>query len=96
MPPRIRLRSGSDVPSLDIADNDQTLGPAVVHRLFISDHSGDPELLIHRNLRFNSRYYVADRVNDRFVELPYSFCCNDIFSLAVFRNISLCGILRFL
>ena len=86
MSPRVRLRSGTDVPSLDIADHDQSSGPAVLDRLFIGDHAGNAELFIHGSLRFDSRDKITDCINDRFVELPYCLRRDHVLPLAVFGN----------
>ena len=87
---------GADIAPLYITDHDEALGPAVVDRPLVCDHTRDPELLIHGNLRLDSGDQVAYSVRDLFVELKDRLCRDHILFLAVFGNRAFCGLFRFL
>ena len=63
--------SGTDVPSLHIADHDQILLVTIVHRLLESDHPRDAELLVHGDLGLDRGNQIVNRIHNSLVVLPH-------------------------
>ena len=87
MPSRICFGCRADVASLDISYDDQPLGPAVFDSPAVSDHSGDPELLVHGHLRLHGRHDIAYGVDDALVELIDRFSGDHIFLLEILGDL---------
>ena len=90
---RICGRSGTNVAALDIADDYQVFGFAVIDGLLICLQALDTELLIHGDLRLYRRNQVVGLVHDLLVELPDGLCCS-LQGLAVLRERLLLDVLR--
>ena len=69
MPHRVSLRGGADISPLDVSDHHKILLLAVIHSALECDKTGNPELLIHGNLRLHCRYQIINVIHDLLVEL---------------------------
>ena len=90
---RIRSGSGTDIPSLDIADHYKIFFLAVIHRFLKCHYARHAELLIHCNLRLDSGDQVTGLIHDLFVKLPDRFC-SSFKCFSVFRKRLILHMLR--
>ena len=74
MPLCVCKRGGTDVSSFDVPNYEQAFLLAQANRLLIADQTGDPENLIHGDLRFDRRNEVGNGIDDLHIKPIKSLC----------------------
>ncbi len=65
---------GSDITTLNIADDKKALRMCIVNRLLESHQSGDTELFVHGNLGLHSRNQISYSIHNGTVETENCIC----------------------
>ena len=86
---RIGCRSRADIAALDVADYHKPFFLTVINCFLERDKPGNTELLVHRNLRLDSRNQIIGLIYDSLVVKPHCLRC-------AFERLALFGKSRFL